>query len=180
MHVHMREHLRTGTGETEAHTKCSFNSDNNKRTVLRSQFQSQTGMYSKRQLDFLHNHCVLSCQYSVPNSYHLVMTQCLLFTYHMVKSWLFCLFKYCSCVNDISNLCHSIKPSWPCLCTGEDILAQDFLVNFSITKLENLKQTLKKCKILTPQMCHKYLRFFFFKCTGCVVVWHGCFHFFTS
>lgn len=148
----MREQLRTGTGETEAHTKCSFNSDNNKRTALRSQCQSQTRMDPKRQLRFLCNHCVLGCQYCGHDSYHLVMTQCLLFTYHMVKSWLFCLsFRVLILCNDINNLCHSIKPSWPFLCTGEDILSQDFLVNFSITKLENLKQTLKKYKILTPK-----------------------------
>lgn len=59
--VHMREQLRTGTGKTETHTKCSFNSDNNKRTALRNQCQSQTRMDSKRQLHFLCNHCVLSC-----------------------------------------------------------------------------------------------------------------------
>lgn len=175
----MREQLRTGAGEAEAHTKRSFNSDNNKRTALRSQCLSQTGKDFKRQLHFLCNHCVLNCQYSGSKSYRLVMTQCLIFTYHMVKSWLFCLsFRVLFLCNDINNLCHSIKPSWPLLCTGEDILSQDFLVNFSITKLENLKQTLKKQKILTPKCVINI--FVFFKCTGCVLVWHGCFHFFTS
>lgn len=175
----MREHLRTGAGEPEAHTKCSFNSDNNKRTALRSQCQSQAGMYSKRQLHFLHNHCVLSCQYSGPNSYHLVMTQCLLFTYHMVKSWLFCLsFQALFLCNDVNNLCYSIKPSWSLLCTGEDILSQDFLVNFSITKLENLKQTLKKCKILTPKCVINIFVFFqVYRVCGCLAWLFSFFHF---
>lgn len=175
----MREQLKTGAGEAEAHTKLSFNSDNNKRTALRSQCLSQTGKDFKRQLHFLCNHCVLNCQYSGPKSYHLVMTQCLIFTYHMVKSWLFCLsFRVLFQCNDINNLCHSVKPSWPLLCTGEDILSQDFLVNFSITKLENLKQTLKKQKILTPKCVINIFVFFqVYRVCACLAWLFSFFHF---
>lgn len=50
INVHMREQLRTGAGGAEAHTKRSFNSDNNKRTALRSQCLFQVFQFSNAEI----------------------------------------------------------------------------------------------------------------------------------